>query len=370
MATEYELPAPFEELIATTDADCLNQSQVAELAESIDLDDAAVEQLYAELGERGIDVADDCARQEVVPPTRVANERLAEATTDAMSLYLREINRHPLLTAAEEVELAKKVEVGDLAAKERMINSNLRLVVSIAKRYRGTELSLLDLVQEGTLGLIRAVEKFDWRRGFRFSTYATLWIQQSIQRGLANQSRTIRLPVHVVEHQQRVSRAERTVAARSHGDPSIGEIAEEARLTPERVETVRELPRTVTSLDRPLGEDDGATLGEVMAAPAEEPFAELDVSLRAPSNSSPSATLKCCGCVSDWVSRSRSPSVRSARPSGCRASGCARSRPPPCAAWPRCASSLRSCVPPPEPRVASQMSRHPLGYGGEGRKVR
>ncbi len=281
MATDYEMPAQFEELVATADAECLNQSQVAELAESIGLDDEAVEHLYAQLRERGIDVADDCARVELVPPTRVANERLAEATTDAMSLYLQEINRYPLLTSAEEVELAKRVEVGDAAAKERMINSNLRLVVSIARRYRGTELSLLDLVQEGTLGLIRAVEKFDWRRGFRFSTYATLWIQQAIQRGLANQSRTIRLPVHVVEHQQRVSRAERTVAARSQGaDPTVAEIAEEARLTPERVEEVRELPRAVTSLDRPLGEDEGASLGDVTAAPADEPFAELDVNLR------------------------------------------------------------------------------------------
>ena len=280
MATASDLPAEFEELVAAADGDCLNQSQVAELAESIGLDDDAVEGLYAALAERGLDVTDDCGRVEPVAPTRIANERLAEATTDAMSVYLREISRYPLLTAEEEVALAKRVELGDAAAKERMVNSNLRLVVSIARRYRGSELSLLDLVQEGTLGLIRAVEKFDWRRGFRFSTYATLWIQQAIQRGLANQSRTIRLPVHVVEHQQRVSRAESRVAARSPGEPSIEEVAAEARLSPERVAEVRELPRAVTSLDRPLGDEDGATIGDMVAAPVEEPLAELDVSLR------------------------------------------------------------------------------------------
>ena len=280
MATASDLPAEFEQLVAAADGDCLNQSQVAELAESVGLDDDAVEGLYAALTERGLDVSDDCARVAAVAPTRIANERLAEATTDAMSLYLREISRYPLLTAEEEVALAQRVELGDAAAKERMVNSNLRLVVSIARRYRGSELSLLDLVQEGTLGLIRAVEKFDWRRGFRFSTYATLWIQQAIQRGLANQSRTIRLPVHVVEHQQRVARAESRVAARSPGEPSIEDVAAEARLSPQRVAEVRELPRAVTSLDRPIGDEDGATIGDMVAAPAEEPLAELDVSLR------------------------------------------------------------------------------------------
>ncbi len=280
MATAPDLPAEFEDLMAAAEGECLNQSQVAEVAESIGLDDDAVERLYAALAERGLEVTDDCGRVDLVAPTQVANGRLAEATTDAMSVYLREISRYPLLTAQEEVALAKRVELGDAAAKERMVNSNLRLVVSIARRYRGSELSLLDLVQEGTLGLIRAVEKFDWRRGFRFSTYATLWIQQAIQRGLANQSRTIRLPVHVVEHQQRVARAESRVAARSPGEPTIDEVAAEARLTPERVAEVRELPRAITSLDRPLGDEDGATIGDMIAAPSEEPLAELDVSLR------------------------------------------------------------------------------------------
>src|SRR5246500_4214869 len=133
----------------------------------------------------------------------------APLTTDALQLFLNEAGRYPLLTAAEEVELAKRVERGDKAAKDIMINSNLRLVVSIAKKYQGHGLSLLDLIQEGIIGLIRAVEKFDWRRGYKFSTYATWWIRQAVQRGVANKSRTIRIPVHIVERETKLARAER-----------------------------------------------------------------------------------------------------------------------------------------------------------------
>ena len=139
------------------------------------------------------------------------------ATTDALQLFLNEAGRWPLLTAEEEVELAKRIERGDKEAKDRMINSNLRLVVSIAKRYQGHGLSLLDLIQEGIIGLIRAVEKFDWRRGFKFSTYATWWIRQAVQRGVANKSRTIRIPVHIAEREQRIARAERELARSSAG---------------------------------------------------------------------------------------------------------------------------------------------------------
>ena len=280
MADQTALPEEFEELASAAPGECLNQSQVAELAESLGLDDEAVADVYGALRERGLDLSDDCGRIDVSGPTALANSRLAEATTDAMSLFLREVARYPLLTPDEEKELARRVEAGDAAAKERMVNSNLRLVVSIARRYRNEELTLLDLVQEGTLGLIRAVEKFDWRKGFRFSTYATLWIQQAVQRALANQSRTIRLPVHVVEDQQRVARAERALLARTAEEPTDAQIATEARLTEERVSMVRELPRTVTSLDRPLGEDDAATVGDRIAAPEEDPLAEMDVSLR------------------------------------------------------------------------------------------
>ena len=268
-------------IAAGEDQGCVNITQLGEVAADAGLDDDEVAELHANLSERGIDVLDDCARVGV-PPTRTTNRELAESTTDAMQLFLNEVRRYPLLTREEERELAQRVEAGDAEAKERMVNSNLRLVVSIAKRYQGQgELTLLDLIQEGVLGLIRAVEKFDWRRGLKFSTYATLWIQQAIQRGLANQARSLRLPVHVVERQQRVTRAERTLLARLGREPTDEEIATQSRLPVERVAEVRELPRTVTSLDRPVGEDGDTSLGELIADEADEaPTAELEVSLR------------------------------------------------------------------------------------------
>ncbi len=178
---------------------------------------------------------------------------LAGATTDALQIFLNELRNHPLLSKDEEAELAKRVEQGDLEAKERMINSNLRLVVSIAKKYQGQELSLLDLIQEGIFGLIRAVEKFDHRKGFKFSTYATFWIRQAIQRGLANKARTIRIPVHIGQRERKIVRAERDLAARLGREPTDAEIAAEAELPIDQVEEVRAAARTVTSLDRPSG---------------------------------------------------------------------------------------------------------------------
>ena len=160
------------------------------------------------------------------------NGDLAVATTDALQLFLNEVGRYPLLTAEEEVELAKRIERGDDEAKDRMINSNLRLVVSIAKRYQGHDLALLDLIQEGIIGLIRAVEKFDWRRGFKFSTYATWWIRQAVQRGVANKARTIRIPVHIVEREQRIApRRARAASTKLGREPTDEEVAEAARLT-------------------------------------------------------------------------------------------------------------------------------------------
>ncbi len=258
---------------------CLNQSEVAEVLERLGVSDDEAGEVYHALRERGVDVSDDCSRVGV-PTTAASNGAVAEATTDAMDLFLRELRRYPLLSADEEKALARRVEAGDQEAKERMINSNLRLVVSIARRYQNQELTLLDLIQEGTLGLIRAVEKFDWRKGFRFSTYATLWIQQAIQRALANQSRVIRLPVHVVEHQQRISRAERDLVTRLGREPTDAELAEAARLPEARVAQVRDMPRAVTSLDRPVGEEGDATLGDLMASEDPEPAADLEVSLQ------------------------------------------------------------------------------------------
>ena len=212
-------------------------------------------------------------------PTTFRNGELAAATTDALQLFLNEIRRYPLLTAAEEIDLSKRIEQGDLGAKERMINSNLRLVVSIAKKYQGQELSLLDLIQEGIFGLIRAAEKFDWRKGYKFSTYATFWIRQAIQRGLANKARTIRIPVHIGQRERKIVRAERDLSARLGREPTDDEIAAAAELPLEQVEEVRDAARTVTSLDRPIGEEGDTALGDVLEGGAPPVDQEVEVSL-------------------------------------------------------------------------------------------
>src|SRR5512146_550688 len=172
---------------------CLNLSAVTDFLQEAELDEDQTTGFFEQLEERGIPLTDDCSRADAEPETYV-NGDLAVATTDTLQLFLNEAGRYKLLTASEEVELAKRIERGDRQAKDLMINSNLRLVVSIAKKYQGHGLSLLDLIQEGIIGLIRAVEKFDHRKGFKFSTYATWWIRQAVQRGVANKSRTIRIP--------------------------------------------------------------------------------------------------------------------------------------------------------------------------------
>ncbi|MBA3433461.1 MAG: sigma-70 family RNA polymerase sigma factor [Actinobacteria bacterium] len=223
-------------------------------------------------------MTDDCVRGDASDPG-YSNSELAAATTDSLQLFLNEIGRYPLLTAQEEVELAKRIERGEAAAKERMINSNLRLVVSIAKRYQGHGLSLLDLIQEGVLGLIRAVEKFDWRRGFKFSTYATWWIRQAVQRGVQNRSRVIRVPVHVAELERRASRTERELTGKLGRDPTEEEVAAAASIPLEKLRHAREAVRTLSSLDRPIGEDGSATMGDLIAASDDDPAAELALSL-------------------------------------------------------------------------------------------
>src|ERR687884_13356 len=203
---------------------CVNLSAFTELTQELELEDEALEALYAELDERGIELTDDCGNSHAKESTYV-NGDLAVQTTDALQLFLNEAGRYPLLTAEEEVELAKRIERGDKEAKDRMVNSNLRLVVSIAKRYQGHGLSLLDLIQEGIIGLIRAAEKFDWRRGYKFSTYATWWIRQAVQRGVANKSRTIRIPVHIVEREQKIARAERELVLQLERMPTEVQVA-------------------------------------------------------------------------------------------------------------------------------------------------
>jgi RNA polymerase primary sigma factor len=256
---------------------CVNLSRFNEFAAEHELDDEDVRGLYEQLDERGVEVTDDCGR-ETEQPTYV-NGDLAVATTDALQLFLNEAGRWPLLTAQEEVELAKRIERGDLEAKERMINSNLRLVVSIAKRYQGHGLSLLDLIQEGIIGLIRAVEKFDWRKGFKFSTYATWWIRQAVQRGVANKSRTIRIPVHIAEREQRIGRAERELTPKLGRPPTEEEVAKHAKLPLKQVREVRSAARAVTSLDRPIGEEGEGALGDLFASEQPPPEEEISVSL-------------------------------------------------------------------------------------------
>ena len=257
---------------------CLNLSQFVELLHEAELEDEELEGLYAQLEERGIELTDDCGRLEVDEAPSYVNHDLAVATTDALQLFLNEAARWPLLTAAEEVELAKAIERGDRAAKERMINSNLRLVVSIAKRYQGHGLSLLDLIQEGIIGLIRAVEKFDWRKGFKFSTYATWWIRQAVQRGVANKSRTIRIPVHIAERETKIARAERELTAELGRAPTDAEISKRSKVSPKHVKEVRAAARAVTSLDRPIGDEGDASLGDLFAGTDASPEEEVTVS--------------------------------------------------------------------------------------------
>src|SRR3954463_9003730 len=259
------------------EAGCVNMSAFTQVLTELDLDDEEVAALYDQFEEHGVEITDDCSLPDVAE-THYSNETVAAMTTDSLQLFLNEAGRCPLRTAAEEVELAKLIERGDQQAKDRMINSNLRLVVSIAKKYQGHGLSLLDLIQEGIIGLIRAVEKFDWRRGFKFSTYATWWIRQAVQRGVANKSRTIRIPVHIVEREQKIARAERELILQLGRPPTEEEVAEHAKLPLKQVREVRSAARGVRSLDRPIGEEGEGALGDLFASEQPAPEEEISVS--------------------------------------------------------------------------------------------
>ncbi|MGZ4202620.1 MAG: sigma-70 family RNA polymerase sigma factor [Thermoleophilaceae bacterium] len=279
MTGEADIPRIDELIERGEEAGCVNLSQFSELVQELDLSDDQAAELQEDFERRGIEVSDDCGREQQ-EALKVANDEVVGITTDALQLFLNEARRYPLLTAAEEIELAKRVERGDMAAKERMINSNLRLVVSLAKRYQGHELPLLDLIQEGIFGLIRAAEKFDWRKGYKFSTYATFWIRQAIQRGLGNKARTIRIPVHIGQRERKIARVERELAAELGREPSEEEVAKAAQLPLQQVREVREAARTITSLDRPVGETGEASFGDLLASDAPEPDEEVEVSLR------------------------------------------------------------------------------------------
>ena len=241
--------------------------ELTETADVLELEPRDVEALHRELEERGIEIVEPAPKEPVKEPTTPPRDLDAgiESTTDALQLFLREIGRHPLLTAAEEVELSKRIERGDMAAKRRMIECNLRLVVSIAKNYRNQGLPFLDLIQEGMFGLIRAVEKFEWRRGLKFSTYATWWIRQAVARAIADKARTIRVPVHVVERMQKMQRAERYLFTSLGREPTLAEIAEEAGLPLQQAVEVKGAARASTSLDQPIGEQDDAVFGDLVA---------------------------------------------------------------------------------------------------------
>ncbi len=256
---------------------CLELSEVSRAIEQAELDEEDVERIYQDIQERNIELTDDCGR--AAADSTYVNGDLAASTTDALQLFLNEVGRYKLLTADEEVELAKRIERGDRDAKDLMINSNLRLVVSIAKKYQGHGLSLLDLIQEGIIGLIRAVEKFDWRRGFKFSTYATWWIRQAVQRGVANKAREIRIPVHIVDRERKIGRAERELHVKLGRAPTEEEIAKAAKLPLKQVKEVRQVARAVTSLDKPIGEEGDTKLGDLFAGEEEPPEERLQVSL-------------------------------------------------------------------------------------------
>jgi RNA polymerase primary sigma factor len=245
-------------LEAAEESGSLGQSALAEILDQRELEPLELDALCRDLERRGIEVIDD---ERAPPPLPL----VAETTTDALQLFLREAGRHPLLTAAQEVELAKRIERGDPDAKRTMIESNLRLVVSIAKKYRHQGLPFLDLIQEGTLGLIRAVEKFDWRRGFKFSTYASWWIGQAVARGLADTARTIRMPVHIVERMQKLNRTERMLFMELGREPTFVEVAERAGLPLRQALEVTAASRASVSLDQPLGEQEGAVFGDLVA---------------------------------------------------------------------------------------------------------
>jgi RNA polymerase primary sigma factor len=268
----------------------VRQAELQEILEPLELDALEIDALYMELDRRGIELLNEEPEKEkeaaaaaaapAPSPSPPAATIPVETTTDALQLFLREAGRHQLLTAAQEVELAKKIEGGDMLAKQRMIQSNLRLVVSIAKNYRNQGLPFLDLIQEGTLGLIRAVEKFDWRRGFKFSTYATWWIRQAVARALADKARTIRMPVHIVERMQKMNRAERTLWMELGREPTLEEIAEEASLPIEQAREVKAAARASASLDQPVGETEDAVFGDFVAGDDPLPEERVESSLR------------------------------------------------------------------------------------------
>jgi len=269
----------------------LSYDEIVTGLEEVDLTKEQVEDFYTYLVEHGVDLVE--GKQHKAPPHEQPppeDEKAAtvpkldltvEPSLDSLRLYLREIGKVQLLTADQEVTLAKRIERGDMRAKTAMIEANLRLVVSIAKGYLGRGLSFLDLIQEGSLGLIRAVEKFDYRKGYKFSTYATWWIRQAVTRAIADKARTIRIPVHMVEKLNKVVHIERQLVQRLGREPSPEEIAEELEITTEEVREILRMSQLPISLEKPIGEEEDSSLGDfVEDEAAESPFDTAQLLLR------------------------------------------------------------------------------------------
>jgi RNA polymerase primary sigma factor len=239
------------------EAGSLTQDEIALALDELDLEPAQMDDFYHALEELHIEVV--TVREE--ESELVLDEEPREVSTDALQLFLKDIGKVDLLTAAQEVELAKRIERGDHGAKQEMVEANLRLVVSIAKKYRNQGLPFLDLIQEGTIGLVRAAEKFDYRKGFKFSTYATWWIRQAVARALADKARTIRMPVHVVEKLNKIVRSERKLRAELGREPNAAEIGHDLDLTADEVEHIRRSAQTPVSLEKPVGDEDESEFG-------------------------------------------------------------------------------------------------------------
>jgi RNA polymerase primary sigma factor len=259
----------------------LDADEVALALDELDLDPAQIDAFYDALDEEQIEVVvpeEDAAEAE---NERVWETAEPEISTDTLQLFLKDIGKVPLLTAAQEVELAKRIERGDHSAKQAMVEANLRLVVSIAKRYRNQGLPFLDLIQEGTIGLVRAAEKFDWRKGFKFSTYATWWIRQAVARAIADKGRTIRMPVHVVEKLNKISRSERKLRGELGREPTSVEIALDLDLTLDEVEQIKRSAQTPVSLEKPVGDEEESEFGHFLTDESEPlPDEAAEVAMR------------------------------------------------------------------------------------------
>jgi RNA polymerase primary sigma factor len=275
-------------LDAAKQAGSVTTSDIALAVDELELEVPQMDDLYQALEELHVEIVDAAAEVEVRP---AAPAEVREISTDSLQLFLKDVGKVDLLTAAQEVELAKRIERGDHRAKQEMVEANLRLVVSIAKKYRNQGLPFLDLIQEGTIGLVRAAEKFDHRKGFKFSTYATWWIRQAVARALADKARTIRMPVHVVEKLNKIVRSERKLRGELGREPTPAEIAGDVDFSLDEVEQIVRIAQTPVSLEQPVGEGEAAEFGHFLADSGPLPEDVADDSSRLRSLTESLATL-------------------------------------------------------------------------------